>query len=197
MIPPTGLPTGARGKVLALGIAFMAAAIVWLGAIAPLQRWYDDRADQLQRQEAVAQRMEALVATLPALRRAAGLVRSGGSDDDVTAILVTGSSDAVAAATLQERIDALAVAAGVQIGSHEILQGQPEDDLRRIAVRLSFRAPFRSVVGLLVAFGRSPTAMTASEITLRGPGETGHDPELPTDATLTVASYRSARLAAP
>ena len=196
------LPTGPRGQMLALGIAVLAAVVVWLGAIAPLWDWYGDRAELLRRQRAIAHRMASLVDSLPALRSQAAAVgnaaaSSGTANNDSAAVLLTGANDPVAAASLQQRIEELATRAGVRVGSEEILPGQPEGDLRAIAVRLTLTAPYRSLVALLLALSRSETPMVVDELLLRGPqGKTGDD-DLPIDVNMTVTSYRAAKAETP
>jgi general secretion pathway protein M len=140
---------------------------------------------------------------LPALRRQAATVAgdataSGGVNNGTTAVLLTGSSDPVAAASLQQRIEDLATQAGVRVASEEILPAQTEGDLRAIAVRLTLTAPFRSLVAMLLALSQSETPMVVDELLLRGPpARQPGEKELPVDVSLTVTSYRSAKAATP
>jgi general secretion pathway protein M len=185
--------------MLALGLTLLAAAVIWIGAIAPVWGWYDDRAELLRRQNAIAHRMASLVESLPALRRqvatiAGDATSSGGVNND-TAVLLTGTSDPVAAASLQQRIEDLATQAGVRVGSEEILPSTAEGDLRAIAVRLTLTAPFRSLVAMLLALSRSETPMVVDELLLRGPPARPGENDLPVDVSLTVTSYRSAKAA--
>lgn len=187
------LPTGARGQALAVGITLLVAAAVWLGAVAPVVGWYNDRAEQLRRQRAVAHRMAALVESLPALRReAAASTSSGGAAKDSSAALLPGANDPLAAASLQQRIEELARQAGVRVGSEEIMPGQTEGDLRAIAVRLTLTARYDALVGLLLALSQSDTPMVVDEMMLRGPAGKPEEADLPVDVSLTVTSYRSA-----
>jgi general secretion pathway protein M len=193
------LPTGARGQALALGMTLLAAAAVWAGVVAPIWGWYDDRAESLRRQHAMARRMAALVETLPALRRAAARVNGaespagGGPDADPPVALLAGASDPLAAALLQQRIEELAAKAGVHVGSEEILPGQAEGDLRAISVRLTMTAPYRSLVALLLALAGSETPMVVDDLLMRGPPGGPGDDDLPVDTSLTVTAYRSAK----
>jgi general secretion pathway protein M len=188
--------------MLALGMALLAAVVVWLGAIAPLRGWYDDRAELLRRQRAIAHRMASLVETLPALRRQvttvdSAAISSGGASNDTSAVLLTGANDPVAAASLQQRIEELAMRAGVRVGSEEILPAQTEGDLRAIAVRLTLTAPYHSLVGLLLALSRSETPMVVDDLLLRGPSGRPGDDDLPIDVSMTVTSYRAAKAETP
>jgi general secretion pathway protein M len=193
------LPSGPRGRALAVAIAVLGAASVWAGAVAPVLDWYGERAELLRRQSAIAYRMALLVETLPALRREALLgnnaASAGGAGraQDRAAALLTGATDTIAAAALQQRIDDLAATAGVRVGSREILPGQPDGDLRAIGIRMTVTAPYRSLVGLLLALARSDTPMVADEIQVRGPGGNVRDAQLPVDASMTVTSFRAGK----
>jgi hypothetical protein len=182
------LPTGPRGRTLALALTILVGVSVWFAVIAPLQQWYDDRAELLRRQQAMARRMNSLVETLPTLRREAGNNGAG----NTRAVLLTGETDALAAASLQQRIDELAVAAGVRIGSEEILPNQTEGDMRAVAIRVTVAASFHDFTAWLLALARSETPMVVDELQLRGP-PVKPAADLPVDANLTVTSYRAAK----
>jgi general secretion pathway protein M len=194
------LPSGPRGQMLALAMALLVAVVVWLGTVTPLWGWYDDRAELLRRQRAIAHRMTSLVETLPALQRQVAAVENaatGGANNDTSVVLLTGANDPVAAASLQQSIEELATRAGVRVGSEEILPGHTEGDLRAIAVRLTLTAPFHSLVGLLLALSRSETPMVVDDLLLRGPPGRPGDDDLPVDVSMTVTSYRAAKAETP
>jgi hypothetical protein len=178
-------PTGARGQALALSIALFAEALLWFGAVTPIHDWYLDRAELLRRQDTTLRRMTSLVATLPALRREAEA--DNGSPNTA---LLTGASDALAAASLQQKIEDLAGKSGVRVGSEEILPGTPDGTLRAVAVRLTVATSFRSLVDLLLALASSETPMIVDELQLRGPAPTTKDVDQTIDASLTIVSYR-------
>jgi hypothetical protein len=182
------LPHGTRGQALALGLTLVALVLFWLGMVAPVLDWYADRAETLRRQQAMAHRMAALVETLPALRQAATAATDSGRQPGA---LLAGATDALAAAKLQQALDELAAAAGVRIGSQEILPAQAAGDFRAIAVRVTLHAPWRSLVALLEAMARADVPMMADEMQLRGPLGNARDPALPVDASFTVTAYRT------
>jgi general secretion pathway protein M len=183
------LPDGRRGQMLALAITALTLGLIWIGTIIPALEWYDVRNEQLRLQHAMAHRMAALVETLPALRRDVEAVGQGTRE---TVSLLTGGSDTVAAATLQQRIDEMATAAGLRLASEEILPAAAAGDLRAIAVRISVSGPWRSFVALLLDLGQAEIPMIVDEIQLRGSGGQVRAPEIPIDAGLTVTSYRAA-----
>ena len=114
-------------------------------------------------------------------------------DTSDAAALLTGASDTVAAATLQQRIDELAAAAGVRLASEEILPAQAAGDLRAITVRVTVSGPWKAFVNLLLALGQAEIPMIADEVQLRAPTATQKTPDvLLVDGSLTVTSYRAA-----
>lgn len=183
------LPHGPRGQALALGMTAIALAFVWLGVVAPVLDWQAERAETLRRQQALAHRMAVLVETLPTLRETASHAAESGRRPGA---LLAGTTDALAAAKLQQALDELAAAAGVRIGSEEILPVQAEGEFRAIAVRVTLTAPWRSVVALLQAMAKADVPMMANEMQLRGPPDNAHDPSLPVAASFTVTAYRAA-----
>jgi hypothetical protein len=186
---PIALPSGRRGQALALGVLLLAATVVWSGVAAPLLDSFQDRADRLRRQQALIQRMEARVATLPGLRQQAGQAAAFVRQ---SAAVLPGASDSLAAAALQQTLDEQATAAGVRIASQEILPAQAAAAFRAIAVRVTATAPYQSLVALLLALAQAEIPMIADDIALRGPASNGRDPGLPVTATFTVTAYRAA-----
>ncbi len=186
----TSLPDGPRGRALALGMMVIAVIILWLGVLAPLWDWYDDRAETLRRQTALGWRMTALIETLPALRKT--VEESGGEATPSSAVL-PGATDALAAAALQQKLDAMAIAAGLRIGSAEILPAQPAGEFRSIAVRITVTAPWRAMVGLLRAMAESDVPLVTDDLQVRAQPGNNRDSDLPVDAGFTVTGYRLAK----
>jgi general secretion pathway protein M len=143
---PRPLPTGRAGQVLALGLTVLVLAVTWLGFVMPLAEWYNQRADALAQQEVLAQRMEALVAALPAIQTQAKAVAASGAGE---AALLEGDSDNMASASLQERLQAMFAQAGVQLNSVETLPGEDTGAYRRIGLRVSFNASWPALTDLL------------------------------------------------
>jgi general secretion pathway protein M len=175
-------------------MTLLVVVFAWLSMVAPLLDWYADRDETLRRQRAIADRMAGMVETLPALRSAAAEAAHSGQQPGV---LLTGGTDPLAAAALQQKLDELATAAGVRIGSEEILPAQPAGDFRAIAVRVTLAAPWRAIVALLEAMAKADVPMMADEMQLRGPPRNSKDTDLPVDASFTVTAYRSATVEAP
>ena len=192
---PSTLPSSGRGQVLALAILAIVLLSVWVLTVAPARDWYENRAESIERQHAMARRMAALVETLPDLRRE--VERSGtGSESDPNwlppPLLLSGASDALAAASLQQRIEELAGAAGVRVSTQEILPVRQDGEMRVITVRLAVTAPFSSLVALLSALIHSEIPLVVDEAQLRALPATSRDTDQPLSATLAILSFRIA-----
>jgi general secretion pathway protein M len=174
-------------------MTILAVILFWIGLAAPILNWYDDRSELLRRQEAMARRMTSLVATLPDLEREASTLNVSSGTDVAGAMagLLPGSSDALAAASLQQRIDELAAKAGARVASEEILPAQNDGDLRAISVRLTVTARYSAAVGFLLALAQSDVPIVVDELMIRGSPGRPTTGESPVDANLTVTSYRS------
>lgn len=158
------LPTGPRGRILAVGLTIVVLLVLWFGFASPILNWYADRADTLARQDMLAHRMADLVASLPSLERAAANLRAGMTDSDA---LLPGDSDAVAAASLQERVQALARNAGAVLTSVEILPVVQIGQFRRIGLRLAMQGDMSRVIRLLQLLAQSQPRVLVDELEMQ------------------------------
>ena len=145
------LPTGRRGRLLALGITLVLLGALWFGAAAPLLGWYADRAVELENRRAVARRMAVLAEMLPELRLQAQSAAGAPTGRTGVEDTLEGASDAIAGATLQQRLQEMAARAGAPLSSAEALPGEPAGAYRRIAVRVSLSTHWPPLVRLLQA----------------------------------------------
>jgi len=157
------LPTGRQGRVLALGLLVLAAIVLWLGVAAPLMDLYDAQAAKLAQRTTLAARMALLAAELPALQtRAAAVPANNG------AATFDGATDALAGATLQSQLQALAGAAGATLSSTETLTAEPAGPYRRIGVKLNISAPLPVLVQLLAQIEQSRPPMLVDDLQIHG-----------------------------
>jgi hypothetical protein len=140
------LPTGRMGQLLALGLGTLVLAVLWLGVAAPLIEWHGERAEVLAQRASLARRMAALVGVVPALQEQVTAVATSGAGEPA---LLEGDSDSMASALLQERLQAMFMAAGVQLNSVETLPGEEAEAYRRIRLRVSFNAAWPVLMALL------------------------------------------------
>lgn len=182
------LAAGVRGRVLALALVLLAVLLLWIGVAAPLLDWFGERAETLQRQQAIGRRMAALVETLPALQAAADAAGARGAGRREA--LLDGTSDAVAAATLQQLLDEMAKNAGLRIVSVEVMPPEPAGRYRAIAVRLNVAAPWPSLIALLQAIATADVPMLVDNLQMRSLVHNKSDSDWPIDVTFSVIGYR-------
>jgi len=181
------LPTGRRGRLLAVAILLLALALAWFGGVAHVFDWYNDRADQIAERGALAVRMEQRAAALPQLR---ALVSTLPPQIDPPAL--PGGSDAEAAAGLQETLQSLAASAGLTVGSTEILPAADDGTYRRVEVQVSLTSDYPSLIQFLRGIEASDTPLVVVGLDLDGPprGTPTANPSI--DSVITVAGWRAA-----
>lgn len=182
------LPTGVRGQALAAALTVLALAALWLGMAVPLQGWFAARQERLEEMQARTQRMESLVASLPALRRRA----EAAAAEPARTGLVEGATDALAAAALQAALEAMAQRAGTSLASTETLAAAPAGGVRAIGVRATVRAPWPQFVALLRQIEEAPTRMVVDDLHLQSVLPVPRNDDVPMEASFAVTAFRAA-----
>ena len=177
---------GRRGSGVALGLLLVALLLAWLGVVSPLIGWYRARAEAIAEQQSLAEHMEALVATLPALRAEAVHARTAVPQ----ATLIMGDSDAVAAAALQGRIEEMARQQDARLASVAILPGEPAGIWRRVGLRIEVNAPFAVVVRLLQTLLATTPTMIIDDVSLTAAAISTPGRPATMDAEFTVYAFR-------
>ncbi len=187
------LPTGRPGQLLALAITLALLVLLWEAAVSPLLDLYAERADAVAVGGARLARAEALVRALPALRAEAKRATVAGP---ASSALLTGGTDAVAAATLQGRVQDIAAGAGTTLSSTEALAARQEGAYRRIALRVSLSATLPVLVKILQSLDESTPRMLVDDLQLHTSPiiiAQSHQSSPPLDASMTVVAYRLGR----
>lgn len=180
-----GLPSGRAGRLLAALLAVLVVLILWIGVAAPVIDWYGARAARLQALRERAAREAALIETLPQLKQAA----EAASKTPTQAVL-TGSTDAIAGAALQEQVQAMAGSASAQLTSIETLAAEQAGNYRRIGVRVDLSAQLPVIVQLLRAIEEAEPRMLVDDIRLTGTPLPGAASALPLECVFTVYAFR-------
>jgi general secretion pathway protein M len=179
---------GRRGQALALAATLMVCPAIWAGVVQPLWSWYDTRAETLREQQALAERMEGLAASLPSLR---GQVDAGAGDHAEAGAILPGASDSLASATLQERVQAMATAAGATLASVETLPADSAGAWRRIGLRVTLTASWTVLVRLLEALDQARPRMLVDDLHVHSTLLVAHPAVLPLQTSLTVYAFRA------
>ena len=184
------LPTGRQGRMLALGLALATIVATYVAVAAPLVELYADRAALIETRHSLLIKLRSVAAGLPALRTRVTNLRA---ESDTSKVTLDGSTDAIASAALQGRIEGLAGAAGVTIGSTEGLPVEVRGPYRRIGLRLVLSGSYESLVTLLARLEAAvpPTIVDNMQFHAfqKRPGARSSTP--PLDASFEVYGFRA------
>ena len=179
------LPTGQRGQLMAAALLVLALAAVWLGVVSPLLDSFGARAARLQTMQVRSAREAALIEALPMLRAEAQTAAR-----TPTRAVLAGSTDAIAGATLQEQVQAMATAASAQLTSIETLPAEQVGAYRRIGVRVELSAQLAVVIALLRAIEEAQPSMLVDDVRLTATPVGPQNTQLPLDGAFTVYAFR-------
>lgn len=160
------LPEGMAGQLLALLIAALGAVVFYLLIVSPVLDFYGEREDLLDQRLATAGRYEALARQLPALRAADRKWR----DQEGGELLLEGSSDTLAAASLQTAMKSLAEEAGAKLSSSEVLQPASDGGFRRVGIRVVFSGDLKLVTAVLKGVETSRPILSVGDFSLHTGG---------------------------
>lgn len=180
------LPDGRRGQILATALTVMVLLALCLGVAAPLIGWYQAGAETLAQRNALLRHMQALADTLPALEHAPAAAKTAAP------ALLSGATDALAAAAMQSAVQAMAARSGVELTSMETLPAEARGAFRRIALRVSLTASWPVVIELLRAAGQGQPGMLVDDVQLRvAPVQSRGAAAPPIGASFTLLAFRS------
>jgi general secretion pathway protein M len=185
MADALSLPNGRNGRILAAALALLALGAAWLAFAAPVIDWYGSRAQQLTEMRERAAREAALIETLPSLRR-----EEEEAAKTPTHSVLSGRTDAIAGAALQEQVQTMASAANAQLTSAETLPAEQVGIYRRIGVRVELNAQLPVIVQLLKSVEEAEPSMMVDDIRLTGTPIGTLSGQLPLDAAFTVYAFR-------
>ena len=111
---------------------------------------------------------------------------------DRSTLTLQGGSDAIASASLQSNIEQFAAAAGVAIGSTEILPALAQGDYRQLGLRLVVNGPYDGLAKLLSEVEASTPPVVIADLQIRAlQGRLGARSNNALDANLEVYAFRT------
>lgn len=140
------LPTGARGRWVALGLLVIVLAVLYRLTLAPLWARYGELAPAIAEQRAQLERYQQLAARSPLLRERLQALRD---DPRFTDYLVPGNSAALAAAALQQRLQELAAAQQGRVLSTRVGKPQQDGDFEQVTINARLQIGLAGLQGLL------------------------------------------------
>jgi hypothetical protein len=182
------LPTGPRGRLLALSLLLIALGGAYLLVVSPVLSLYGERAAILENRRMLLPRLQAAAAELPALRTSVEELRAAAGTRKIT---LDGGSDALAAAALQSRIEELAASLGATIGSTESLPVETRSGYRRIGLRYVLSGPYEILVKFLAKLEAATPPLVIDNLHIHGVlRRPGTPAAAGLDAGLDVYGYR-------
>jgi hypothetical protein len=182
------MPTGRRGQLLALSLLLVVLGGVYLMVVSPLLGLYAERAAVLENRRMLVPRLRAAAEELPALRARVEQLRAAAGSRKIT---LEGASDAIAAATLQSRIEELAASAGAAIGSTESLPAEARSGYRRIGLRYVLSGSYETLVKFLAKLESATPPLVIDNLHIHGVlRRPGTPAAAGLDAGLDVHAYR-------
>ena len=154
------LPVGRRGRLVALGITALVAMVFWSAVVSPLVAFYAERAARLAERETLLRHMVQLAGEREAL--AARALRSG--QPHAAGLPLDSSSDAVAAAMLQNLVQEMANSAGASLTSIENLPAESANGYRRVGIKVALSGTWPVLVRLLQAVEQSAQPMMIDDL---------------------------------
>lgn len=180
------LPEGARGKLLALALLFTVLAAVWLGLVVPLTDWYGERAETVERQTTLTRRMAQIAASLPSLRAQAASTQAA-----APVTVLDGTTDAIAGAALQQRLQQIASGLGATLTSTELLSGDPAGAYRRIGIRITVSSTWPVIVRLLEAIAGDTPRLLVNDLQIQAMRASLTDANPTLNVTVVVFGFRA------
>jgi general secretion pathway protein M len=159
------LPDGTTGKVLAGLIGAVALILVHAVIVSPVLAFYSNSAARLQDRRDVARRFATAARDLPALRTEVQQWREQSGGDG---LLLSGSSDAVAAANLQSKLKDLVEEGGSKLTSAQTLAVDTQGNFRRVGMRISFASDLTLLTSVLLGVETARPVLSVGNLDLRG-----------------------------
>jgi len=130
--------------------------------------------------------MEAVAAALPGYRRQAEAAQSAGA---AAPALLPEATDALAAAALQERVQALAQQAGATVASAEALPAEAAGPYQRIGLRVSLSTTYPRLMEVLRRVADASPPMLVDDLRLQRSLVLGSREGM--EASLTIIAFRA------
>jgi hypothetical protein len=144
----------------------------------------------LERRQALLHHMQDVAATLPALRTASA-AKPGHGEGSGT-IMLPGTTDAVAAADLQERIQKMASSAGANLTAVETLPATPSGKWHKVTLRISLNAPWPVLMDLLRSIEESPIRILIDDVHFHSATVVTRPTVMPIQASMVLYGFRPA-----
>lgn len=173
-------------RLAAVALLLVVPALPFLAVVRPLLDAHAERADQIAELETKAQRLGAVAAAGAELTRQREALAER---RDQGGLLLSGASEALAAAALQNTLKAAAARAGGDLRSTQALAVTEEKGFRRIAVRALLASDAEGLRTLLHAVESARPPLFVDGLEVRGRARTSDAEEPRLDIRIDIFGY--------
>lgn len=188
------LPGGAVGRFLALAILLLPLALLARFALVPAWQAYAEQSERIASASGQLQDFQRLAGQLPALREQLATLRE---QQVLTPYLIDAANSALAAANVQQRLQALASAHGGRVLSTRVMRGSADGPFERVAVNARLQLSLEGLQAMLYELESGEPYLFVEDLSVMGrpvrrgrqaaAGDTG-----PLETRLTVYGLRRA-----
>lgn len=181
------LPDGRTGQALALAIAAGLLAVAYLSIVQPLLGAYGGMREELADLTMQRSHLEKIASEVPRLQSAVEAMKRSAAD---TGLWLSDPSDAVAAASLQTRLQRLAAAEGAEVSSVESLSPKVQDAFHRVGVRTTLTGDLAALTGIVRGLTTSQPPLFVENLDVRNNGLTSRQmPDRPPPLNISFDVY--------
>lgn len=188
---------GERDRRIILGVAIaVGLSLVYLGVVEPIIDYRKAVAEEIAEGQDRLEQAERFVGALESLRAERDDLKL--KLDQARGRLLPGTTGAIGAAALQERVNAVAGARGVTVQSTQVMREEDMDPFRKVSVRLTLSGELKQFAGFLSDLEYGPQALRVPfmEISRRGAAVAGRTPRS-LSISVEVSGYLLARAEEP
>jgi hypothetical protein len=162
------LSNGSFRKILVACISVLVLGTIYLTALVPLLSYYKSTAVRLHDRQELAKRYQNLVRDLPRLRGVAAEHLTPAHD---ASLLLTGPTEAVAAATMQSALKEMVEREGAKLSSAEML---PLDDgseiIHPVGVRVAFSGNLKLLTSVIKEIETTRPVLSIGDLEIHSAG---------------------------
>lgn len=157
------LPSGSRGRLLALALLLLPLALLLRFAVVPAWQAYTAQGERITETRAQLQRYRRLAAQLPALREQVAGLRE---QQVLTPYLIDAPNSALAAAGVQQRLQDMARAHQGRILSTRVLRSESDGPFERVTVNARMQIQLEGLQAMLYELETSQPYLFVDELSV-------------------------------
>jgi Tfp pilus assembly protein PilO len=183
---------GERDRRVTVGVAIAAGlSLVYLAVVVPIIDYRKAVAEEIAEGQERLEQAERFVGALDGLRTERDELKQ--RLDQARSRLLPGTTGAIGAAALQERVNTVAGQRGITVQSTQVMREEEVEPFRKVSVRLTLSGELKDFAGFLSELENGPQALRVPfvEISRRGAAVAGKPRSL--SVSLEVSGYLLAR----